>query len=382
MVLRFGRKIPVNIYPSFCVMMLLVGSIIANFNIGLAIVAAIVIFFSIMAHELGHALAARFLGLRPEINLIMLGGNTKSRSRRELSAGSHFFMVLCGPLMGMVLAAVAFVAIFLLKDELSLARFAGVKFMLNITFFINLTWTLVNLLPIMPMDGGNLLKIFLERFWGVRGLKATYIIGMLLSGIAGFFFFSYAPFLGVFFLLFAFENYRSYSRYRLYTKGDDDPEGLAKLLEIESIADSSIAMVKLEGVIARYPSGVIHLQAVYKKSLILYKENRYREAYDNLMTIYKYLQNEERKLLLNLADLLDESRIFISIGESLFSQNGGELLAYNIAHHYALEKNIEATIGWVKIALERGFEKCNICDSQAISALSSSSRVLSQLLEP
>src|SRR3954464_7580102 len=62
-----------------------------------------------LAHELGHAVAARLTGARPSIALVALGGVTTYVPPRQLSRLSSLGIALAGPAVGLVLGGVLLV---------------------------------------------------------------------------------------------------------------------------------------------------------------------------------------------------------------------------------------------------------------------------------
>jgi stage IV sporulation protein FB len=126
-----------------------------------------------LVHEFGHALAGRKLGgVGPVIHLHGLGGLC-SFQKANFSRKQDFLMTLAGPMAGYLLCLAAFLAYRYLPVD------TPPKFMdlVRITFIINLVWSTINLLPVLPLDGGRLLQAML----GPRRIKITLIIGMLTS---------------------------------------------------------------------------------------------------------------------------------------------------------------------------------------------------------
>ncbi len=142
----------------------------ALLDVGLFVLSGTV---SILVHEFGHALVGRKLGgVGPVIHLHGLGGLC-SFQKAKFSRKQDFFMTLAGPMAGFVLCLAAFLAYRYLPLD------TPPKFMdlVRITFVINLVWSTMNLLPVLPLDGGRLLQAML----GPKRLKLTLIIGMLTS---------------------------------------------------------------------------------------------------------------------------------------------------------------------------------------------------------
>jgi stage IV sporulation protein FB len=135
------------------------------------LVWAVVVFVSITVHELGHAFAGRRFGAWPSIRLHGLGGVT-------FLPGAHFtrkqgiIVSAAGPIAGLLLGIVVLAASQVLTLPPGLLRVA-VLYALYVNFF----WTFVNLLPIQPLDGGQILRDIL----GPRYLRVTCVIGGVLA---------------------------------------------------------------------------------------------------------------------------------------------------------------------------------------------------------
>jgi Zn-dependent protease/CBS domain-containing protein len=126
----------------------------------MAIVAAILFFASLLAHELGHAVVARREGMEIDgITLWLFGGVAKFRGMFP-SAGAEFRIAVAGPLVTLVIAAVLILAVVLfdLPTEVD-----GVVAWLG---FINAILLVFNMLPALPLDGGRVLR---SALWHFRG---------------------------------------------------------------------------------------------------------------------------------------------------------------------------------------------------------------------
>ncbi len=133
----------------------------------------IVVFVSILVHELGHALAARKFGYHSTIVLHGFGGVTII-PHAQFTRGQSIWVSLSGPLAGFLLAGVT-----LILSRLVHTEYAAVRTMISMSLFINIVWTLVNLLPILPMDGGQIFRELL----GPGRLKAACLVGGILAAI-------------------------------------------------------------------------------------------------------------------------------------------------------------------------------------------------------
>jgi stage IV sporulation protein FB len=123
----------------------------------------VVLFSSVVAHELGHALTARRFGVHTaDIVLLPIGGvarivNLPTRPRHEIA------IALAGPIVSIAIAGTAFL---FLIPSLLISTYAVTA--LNALFYINVVLGLFNLVPALPMDGGRVLR-------GLLALKRDYL---------------------------------------------------------------------------------------------------------------------------------------------------------------------------------------------------------------
>ncbi|MFY0567407.1 site-2 protease family protein [Archangium lansingense] len=140
-------RIPVLVEPTFWLMTLMLGFAIKNPSLVVCWIA--VCFVSIMVHELGHALMAMALGSRGvSIRLYAFGGLCY---HEVLSRWRSVAVSFAGPLAGFILAGLVYLATPVLPLH-SAMGYATYKFLL----YVNIYWGLMNLLPVPPLDGGNM----------------------------------------------------------------------------------------------------------------------------------------------------------------------------------------------------------------------------------
>ncbi len=123
---------------------------------------------SVLAHELGHALVARTTGAHPTIDLYGFGGVTQYRPPAPLSRARQLAISLAGPMVGIVVGLVLWRAVPADPYAGSLAGYAR-----NAAIFVNLGWGVLNLLPVLPLDGGTVLAELLPGDAAVRRRRAA-----------------------------------------------------------------------------------------------------------------------------------------------------------------------------------------------------------------
>jgi Zn-dependent protease len=146
-------RIPIKIEPAFFVMTLFLGLGGSRRDPVLLLEWVVVVLVSIVVHELGHALVARAFGLMPQIRLYQMGGLTSWTSGKQLNPLRHLAISLAGPAFGFVFGGLV---LLLGKSALDLQTplVAVIYFDL---LWVNIGWSIFNLLPILPMDGGQVL---------------------------------------------------------------------------------------------------------------------------------------------------------------------------------------------------------------------------------
>lgn len=192
--------VPVRINPFFWVVSAAIGW---QNRDGFGILVWIgCVFVSILVHEYGHALTGRTLsGLRPTIALYMLGGLC-GFDRETRSPIKRIATLLMGPGAGFLLAAVvAGLGISVLgyidfgpfywkwhdapKWNTALLTQAYYELL-----WINLLWGLVNLVPIYPLDGGQIAGVLLTTRNKNEGMKWTYILSMVTAAVVAYLLFT------------------------------------------------------------------------------------------------------------------------------------------------------------------------------------------------
>jgi Zn-dependent protease len=169
--------VPIRFELTFFVIIGLLGATIAGSMAMLAAWVAIAT-ISIVLHEMGHALAYRAYGHPSHVVLMGFGGVTTGA---RLSPGRSIVVSLAGPLSGIVLLGIPALAV--ARSDL----FASDEARLVLFFFvwINLIWSFVNLLPVLPLDGGNVTQSAIELVTRRDAERTTRIVSIAVAGAAG-----------------------------------------------------------------------------------------------------------------------------------------------------------------------------------------------------
>lgn len=353
-------KIPLRIYPFFWILTLIIGwlnsfSEITSIHAALikTVLWVIVITFSIIVHEYGHALSALAFGQSSTIELAGLGGATY-RTGPKLKLWQEFIIVLAGPLFGFALAWGTYLFLNRWGEHSSnLGIFA-----LEICFYVNTFWTIINLLPVQPLDGGRLLSIALEGLLGLRGIKIASLLSILIATGVGLFFFAFqATLAGSMFLILAFESYRSWQSTSSMQEQDqnDAIKNLLKAAE-EDLEEGrkQEASEKFRNIRNLTQSGVIYRQATYHEALLLSEKGEYKAAYEILYPLKNKFHLPIWQLLQDLAYHNQEWKEAIQLGDRIFSEAPSYQTALTNALSYAQLGAAKPAVRWLESAIRHG----------------------------
>lgn len=242
--------VPVRVHPFFWLIGLLLGLSAGQREPTAALLMIAVFFVSILVHELGHAALQRKFGGRPRIVLHGFGGlaicDDCDRSPRN-----QILISLAGPGAGFLLAAAALLVTWIIAgsitfvpawawdswlasmDQEQLERLSranlivgdviyprfdspSANMLLKLILWVNIFWGLVNLLPIYPLDGGQVARELFTlgpypREGIVRSLQLSVGFGV---GTAVFALLVLkSPFMAILFGYLAYTNYRTWQAY-------------------------------------------------------------------------------------------------------------------------------------------------------------------------
>jgi len=218
----FG-SIPIRVHLSFWFTAAFLG--MQNQDPLALIVFIGVVFLSVLLHELGHAAMGRAFGLAPQIELYAFGGATSWQGGNALSSGKRVLISLAGPFAGLAVTGITIavcnaVGLGVVFSDLrfhlvSAAAQPPVSLPLlqffAVMLMVNWLWSLFNLLPILPLDGGNVMAHTLAAATGGGGRRAAHLISVVVAVIVGAYFVLVDGnvFAALWLGLFAFQNIRA-----------------------------------------------------------------------------------------------------------------------------------------------------------------------------
>jgi Zn-dependent protease len=158
--------IPIRVEPIFVVVVVLLG-IGPGTDATLLAGWVVIVFASVLLHELGHAAAFVAFGSKPSIVLYGLGGVTSARSPAQ--RWQSVVVSLAGPVLPLVLIGLP--AIVLAESDWTAASDHR-EVLVRMVVWVNVWWGLINLLPLLPLDGGHVF----EQFLGPRMARVLTIV--------------------------------------------------------------------------------------------------------------------------------------------------------------------------------------------------------------
>lgn len=196
--------IQVRIHPLFWLITILFGA--SRGEVSLVFSWIVVVFISILIHELGHSMAMRYYGQDSHIVLHGFGGlaiplpSYNYKVDGPQTPWHHIVIALAGPYAGMVLASAVAVGVQLVGGIIHYEWIFGFfplpiaylptqyvegHYLVNDFLWVNIFWGLVNMMPVYPLDGGHVSRelfiLFGRRNQILNSLWLSVITGVVLA---------------------------------------------------------------------------------------------------------------------------------------------------------------------------------------------------------
>ncbi len=184
--------IDVRVHVTFFLLLAWIGMLYYAAGGSLAAVNGVLficlVFFCVLLHEFGHALAARRYGIRtPDITLLPIGGLARMERIPE-NPVQEFVVAIAGPLVNVLIAGVL-VALFGFSGnlfDLSVLERASTS-LPDKLIRVNVLLVAFNMLPAFPMDGGRVLRALLAlRLPYLRATQIAATVGQVMAFVFAF----------------------------------------------------------------------------------------------------------------------------------------------------------------------------------------------------
>jgi Zn-dependent protease len=181
--------VPIRVHPLFWLLAAILGwGYFETDGFGYFLLWIGCVFVSILLHEFGHVLSGRAFGSEGHILLYVFGGlaigssDVRSRWKRVV-------VYLAGPLAQLLLLLPLLVVSFYLPKRHAFEPPSFVPELVGMLVGINSIWPLFNLLPIYPLDGGQVTREIADAAAPGRGALVSLVISAVCSaGIAMYLF--------------------------------------------------------------------------------------------------------------------------------------------------------------------------------------------------
>ncbi|MCG6138229.1 MAG: site-2 protease family protein [Nostoc sp. LLA-1] len=184
--------IPFYIHPSW---FLVLGLVAWSYSSGLAaqfpwlsggltltlgLMTALLLFASVVAHELGHSFVAIRQGIDVKSITLFIFGGLASLEKESETPGEAFWVAIAGPLVSLLLCGVFTVI------GVTTAATGAAAAILGVLASVNLALALFNLIPGLPLDGGNILKAAVWKVTGnpYKGVAFASRVGQIFGWVA------------------------------------------------------------------------------------------------------------------------------------------------------------------------------------------------------
>ncbi|MBD2212018.1 site-2 protease family protein [Nostoc linckia FACHB-104] len=184
--------IPFYIHPSWFVVLGLVtwtysSGLMGQFpqlSGGLALIlglmTALLLFASVVAHELGHSFVAIRQGIDVKSITLFIFGGLASLEKESKTPGEAFWVAIAGPLVSLLICGLT------TGIGYATAATGPLAAILGVLATVNLALALFNLIPGLPLDGGNILKALVWKITGnpYKGVTFASRVGQIFGWVA------------------------------------------------------------------------------------------------------------------------------------------------------------------------------------------------------
>lgn len=294
------------------------------FNFELVIAIMICVFL----HEMGHLLAAKKFGIKTERMVILPIGGISTQHKSTESPKEELLITLAGPLVNIVIALILYFAIPVNKyvrydfgQFLTAMNDFSVQTFLFYVFIANIVLVLFNLIPAFPLDGGRILRAFLDvKLDRAKATSIATTIGNIIAITLILIGLSVSPILvlmGIFLFIGGYSENKSVHQLRIL-KGFQVRDAMLKHITVLDPDDTmeDIVRVILSGsetnFVVEKDKTIVGL--LYHNDIIQNSGNRTLQVRELMVTTFKTVQIQD-KLSSVYALMQDEIHPFFPVME-------------------------------------------------------------------
>ncbi len=185
--------IPLKVHATFLLLLVLIffaGTSVVGMGGLYGVIFVILIFASVVFHELSHAIVARRFGIAvQDITLLPIGGVARMVKTPE-KPYQEILVSVAGPISSLVLAFALWFVASLAGIDVNFYEAAKEGSLLAELVIVNIVLAIFNLLPAFPMDGGRVLRgflgLYLSPYTATRiavGVGQVFAIGLFFLGL-------------------------------------------------------------------------------------------------------------------------------------------------------------------------------------------------------
>ena len=221
--------IPVRVSPWFWLGSAIFGYGVTQGDLQMMFLWEIAVFLSILIHEMGHAVVIRHFGELPRVVLVFLGGLAIGGGGR--SSRQQIAISAAGPIAQILLAVLTIAAVRASGHAYPHEIIGGIPFWNNnwydlegrglqeipyyglrvfVEFLVwpSIVWALINLVPVWPLDGGQIVRALMSIFSPREGVRQSLLVSAIAgAAVAVYGFKEGQPFLGMMFAALAFDSF-------------------------------------------------------------------------------------------------------------------------------------------------------------------------------
>lgn len=352
----FGGKVTVSVEPFFWLMTALFGFSLGGGSPRESVLWGAVIGFSVLVHELGHAAVCLLWGDGADVVLQGFGGATRPRDLSRFGTWRTAALDLAGCATGFTLAAAALASVYF-RPRISPQALQAARALVS----VNIWFSLFNLLPVSPMDGGRLVSGLLSARWGVSGRRAAHGFGAAVGAAGALWLYRGGAMYGAFLCgAMAAGEGRALKRSLSMTAADSDSGLTAELPRARELWEKGRreeAIAVLAALREKAGAGLTYESATLQLAFFLYLMGRIPESY----AMFKAAREADMSAAAKLAyaDAALRSGDFkeaLRLGRTNFHNAPGPQTAAAAALAAAGLGDARETVSWLKAAVRLGLD--------------------------